>query len=123
MGMIHVCRGWQAAVENGQRYREALERARGSCDNDMEPDEEKKWCHGIRMRTGISFTPLPMKMVEELACDELYFKVHVKTGEEEYECDRAGHHTCYGKGWCPLRFTAPWYTPRIDPKDGHWRYY
>jgi len=88
-----------------------------------EPEIEEKWHHGIRMKTGVSFSPLPLKMVEEIACDELYFKVHVKTGESEYDCDRASYHTCYGHGWCPLRFTDPCYTPRIDPKDGHWRYY
>jgi hypothetical protein len=61
--------------------------------------------------------------IESHACVDLYFRTHVRSGESEYICERLSYHPCYGKGWCPLRFTEDWYTPVIRRDRTGWRFY
>lgn len=78
----------------------------------------------MKIKTNKCFIPFNNFLdITKQACDELIFKCLIKDNKSFYDCDRSSQSYCHGKGWCPLRFTEPWYTPRMRLDGTEWRHY
>jgi hypothetical protein len=75
------------------------------------------------MKTANIFIKYPLSFIESHACPMLVLTRYVSTGKTAYNCERLSQHYCYGLGWCPLRFTEPWFMPVLRKDGSGWRFY
>ena len=65
-----------------------------------------------------------LRPIEQFACEELTQSRYVKNSPAfAYDCARLSGHRCYGEGWCPLRFTESYYTPKPSASGKGFAFY
>jgi hypothetical protein len=66
-----------------------------------------------------------LKDIRNFACEELIQTRYVKGNYNDfaYDCARLSSHRCYGEGWCPLRFTESYFTPKPSASGKGFAFY
>lgn len=76
------------------------------------------------MKTNTIFIPMHLFWhINSQACPELIFIIRIKKETQEYDCDRSSQTYCSGEGWCPIRYSEAWFTPKMRSNGSGWRKY